>query len=121
METRQDRHVEQFYEWEQRGRGWLLANSPVELEAPFHPFIAHRVPLPYTDDGKRETIFSNFRNWIKKPHTVPDLPSLELPAIEPYGYDTHTGRRVIGISFQRGVNVKIERMEQLFVMLTQCA
>jgi hypothetical protein len=119
-DTRQRRHIEQFYEWELRGRGWLLCDRPVELEAPFHPFFVHRTPMPYIDDGKRHTILSSIAEWFRKPHVVPDIPAPELPPIEPFAADD-TELRAIGISFQRGANVKVERMEQLFVMCTQHA
>src|SRR5690242_8023039 len=49
----------QFYEWEQRGRGWSLWDSPVDLEPPFRPFF-HKVPQlsSQTDDGRRHTWLS---------------------------------------------------------------
>lgn len=38
-----DQEMEQFYEWEIRGRGWLLWPHVVELEPPFRPFIGRGV------------------------------------------------------------------------------
>lgn len=117
-ESRQERHTAQFYEWEQRGRGWLLCDDAVELEPPFHPFIAHRAPLPYIDDGHRETFLSSLAGMFKKKHVVRDMPAPEVPPIEPViveAQEYHT----VGISFQRSATIKAERMEQVFVMLSQ--
>ena len=118
MSTRQERLVRQFYDWEIRGRGWLLCDDPVELEAPFHPFFVHRSPLPYLDDGKRSTFLSDLADLFRKPHVVPDLPVPELPPIEPFLYKAPR-LRIMTLSFQRGVNIKPERMEQVFTLCTQ--
>src|ERR1043165_1459251 len=37
--SREDSLTRQFYQWETRGRGWLLCNYPVELEPPFRPVM----------------------------------------------------------------------------------
>ena len=47
----------QFYEWEQRGRGWQVFDLPVVPEPPYVPFPGYYV-LPSTDDGRRQTLFS---------------------------------------------------------------
>ncbi len=46
--------------WETRGRGWTLADSPVELEPPFCPlYYLLSVPeAPILDDGKRQSFWS---------------------------------------------------------------
>jgi hypothetical protein len=118
MSTRQERLVAQFYDWELRGRGWLLYEDPVELEAPFHPFFVHRAPAPYIDDGKRPTFLGGVVDLFRKPHTVPDLPVPELPPLEPF-LSLEEELRIMGLSFQRGVNIKPERMEQVFVLCSQ--
>jgi hypothetical protein len=47
--------TEQFYRWEQRGRGWQIWPEPVDLEPPFEPFWpAGNIPI--IDDGRRETL-----------------------------------------------------------------
>ena len=118
MSTRQERLVRQFYDWEIRGRGWLLCDDPVELEAPFHPFFVHRSPLPYLDDGRRSTFLSDLADLFRKPHVVPDLPAPELPPIEPFLYKAPP-LRIMTLSFQRGVNIKPERIENVFALCTQ--
>src|SRR5947209_3294103 len=55
----------QFYDWEVRGRGWQLWESPVELEPPFRPFWFHEVvsASPVTDDARHETLVSG---WVQR-------------------------------------------------------
>lgn len=51
----------QFHDWEERGRGWLSAELPVELDPPFRPFVGHSLPyVPVPDDGRRSTSLSEF-------------------------------------------------------------
>ena len=47
-----------FYDWEQRGRGWLLWDYPVVLEPPFVPFLGHAAPAypSHFDDGRKPSI-----------------------------------------------------------------
>src|SRR5687768_5827639 len=57
--TIQELLARQFFDWEERGRGWLSAELPVELEPPFGPFPGHSVPyVPTRDDGRRSTALS---------------------------------------------------------------
>ena len=54
--------TDQFYRWELRGRGWKLADAPVELEPPFRPFEGHVLPRHFfPDDGVEETRLSGSR------------------------------------------------------------
>jgi hypothetical protein len=71
----------QFYEWEQRGRGWLLWDEPVRIEPPFQPFPGYRLPATESgdDDGRRQTWLSGFVQWAsraligkRKPPTSPE-------------------------------------------------
>ncbi len=53
--------LDQFYQWEMRGRGWAKWDAPVELEPPFRPFEGHSLPVRrYRDDGIQETRLSRF-------------------------------------------------------------
>ncbi len=110
----------QFYEWEQRGRGWLLAEVPVHLEAPFYPFLYHSVSTPYTDDGKRPTLLSKaveFFRGSKKP--IADE-QYETPALEPFPYTDAGALTFLTVAFPRLYKVRSESMEQLLVMLSSC-
>ncbi|MDA2932941.1 hypothetical protein MYX82_01205 [Acidobacteria bacterium AH-259-D05] len=59
-ETPEQRLTRQFYQWEERGRGWQVWPYPVELEPPFTPFFSYSTP-PATkiDDGRRSTFLSS--------------------------------------------------------------
>jgi hypothetical protein len=50
-----------FARWETRGRGWDLADFPVELEPPFLPlyYILSVPETPISDDGKQPTFWSS--------------------------------------------------------------
>lgn len=118
--TRQEQLTAHFYEWELRGRGWMRFAQPVELEGEFHPFHMHRLPQPYIDDGTRHTWASSIAEWFRAPPPVPAIPAPALPPIQAYAADTDAPMRVVGISFAQGVDIAPERMEHLFVMLSQC-
>jgi hypothetical protein len=52
---------DQFYDWEERGRGWTVWALPVSPEPPFRPFYGHHVPeAPLIDDGRRPTFLNSF-------------------------------------------------------------
>ena len=54
-----ERLTQSFYEWEIRGRGWLIFDEPVDLEPPFRAFAHIRqLPGPVVDDGRKHSIFS---------------------------------------------------------------
>jgi hypothetical protein len=52
---------QQFYQWEQRGRGWQVFPEPVTPEPPFRPFNGYHQP-PQTDDTSRPSALSSFLN-----------------------------------------------------------
>ena len=60
----------QFYEWERRGRGWLIWDRPVDLEPPFEPFILHAPFTPRAlDDGRKPTLMSRLLEALKGSET----------------------------------------------------
>src|SRR5258705_1761256 len=78
----------QFYEWEQRGRGWLVFDSPVDLEPPFIPFFFHAVPSVYIDDGKRPTLFNKVADIFKTASSQEEVQVSEIDReIEPYLFE----------------------------------
>lgn len=81
----------QFYDWEWRGRGWLLWDEPVQLEPPFEPFRYHLPDYrPAFDDGRRHTWFSGLVAYL----TESAKPSNDDPADEaghPIGYPEPDG------------------------------
>ena len=81
----------QFYQWEQRGRGWLVWPEPVELEPPFRPFEGHSIPQAYFgDDGRIDTwggqLGERLLAFFGRPSLPPPVPvgdEIEEPWPEP--------------------------------------
>jgi hypothetical protein len=117
MHSRQDRHINQFYAWELRGRGMLLADEPIDLEAPFHPFFMHRTPQPYTDDGVRHTLTSRVAEWLRGTRHVDTIPAPEIPPIEPFAHDTGGSLGILRLSIPKGANIRQEKLEHLVAAL----
>ncbi|MEK7795673.1 MAG: type IV secretion system DNA-binding domain-containing protein [Candidatus Hydrogenedentota bacterium] len=88
--------TQQFYRWEQRGRGWRLWDQLVPLEPPFRPFHFYPPNVRGIDDGKSETFLSRlvrdlfgFTNRetplppeIPEPETWTELAEEQLPLVE---------------------------------------
>lgn len=82
MATVHEQLSEQFYRWEQRGRGWQIHGSPVYLEPPFVAFDGHYQPKdPVPDDGRRPTVLSSFFRRLNPLPGVP--PVIPEPEAEP--------------------------------------
>lgn len=74
---------QQFYQWEQRGRGWQVFPEPVTPEPPFRPFTGYRQP-PQTDDTSRPSALSSFLNWLSRGRsTESENPTRPEPEEEP--------------------------------------
>ncbi len=67
--------TEQFYNWEQRGRGWQVYRKPVSLEPPFRPFVF--LPLfgsvPTHDDGRKPSFLERVFSPKQPPPSTPSL------------------------------------------------
>ena len=120
MRSLSERLTAQFYEWEQRGRGWLLCDQSVQLEPPFYPVFGHKVTsaAPITDDGRIPTIFERIADVFKsKPIKEPEEDAVE---IVPYLYDSDEDIKVFSLSLPKGQKVRINETEQLLLMLSYC-
>src|SRR6478736_381009 len=79
---------EQFYQWEQRGRGWQVFPQPVTPEPPFRSFNGYRQSTPPVDDTRRSSAFSSILQKLSRslsteaavPSAVPE--SIEEPEPE---------------------------------------
>lgn len=112
--------LDQFYDWELRGRGVLVADTPVDLEPPFHPFFEHYVPEPYIDDGKRTTLIGDFINLFKATPKEPTLYTYEPPEYLVYPFEDDTGLIAYSIIFSKHHKPRIETIEQLYVLCSFC-
>ncbi len=60
MSLIEEKLSEQFYQWEERGRGWQLWDKPVSPEPAFRPFSGHFLAQQLIiDDGRRPTFLSS--------------------------------------------------------------
>jgi len=111
----------QFYDWEKRGRGWFLFDTPIELEPPFHPFFFHGlVQAPIIDDGRRPTIVSNIVDFIRRRSTQIKATEAfpEIAPVEPFISETNEALKVFSISLPKEHHVGLEETEQLLLMLS---
>ncbi len=121
-----ERLTGQFYDWEQRGRGWAVYPVAVDLEPPFYPFFGHfssTAPFETADDSVRHTIASGAvallrKAFKKKP---PPQPEYEDDVILPIEFDCDEQLRAFSIVLPKGTPVKVEEAEQLLTMLSYTA
>jgi hypothetical protein len=105
----------QFYQWEQRGRGWHLSAETVSLEPVFEPFWGHFLEGEIIDDGRQPHWLDSFLG-----RTKPNGKSIE-PAQAPdiaFPYDdSDTPLTVFALTIPRAFKASSERMEQVLIML----
>lgn len=112
--------TKQFYDWEVRGRGILLADYACDLEPPFHPFFYHYASTPYIDDGRRPTIVSTIVDFFKgrkEPNIT--IPAYEEPDIQPYPFEDGE-LHAFTIVLPKGFKTPAEATLQLLIMLSNC-
>lgn len=109
--------TDQFYEWEQRGRGWHVADRSVELEPAFEPFWGHYVAGAIIDDGKRS-------HWLQSLFLLPGhekrigaLVRKNDPVIAYLSNET-SALTIFSVTLPRNCKLSMERMEQVLVMLS---
>jgi hypothetical protein len=116
-----------FYSWEKRGRGWLLADYPVELEPPFEPFF-HFAPrrLPPLDDSRKPTFLSSladvFTGRAKNPEVDDGYESSDDWEVElaPSQSNEEAIRELrLVTSTRKGISIK--STEALLLNLSHCA
>jgi hypothetical protein len=106
--------TQQFYEWEQKGRGWHKAQFSCDLEPPFAPFFGHFLPeTDIIDDGKR---LSFFQSLFSAPPTTTIQSVSQEEDIRAYPATSSTSFTIFAIP-KHGKG-SAERMEQLLIMLS---
>lgn len=112
----------QFYCWELLGRGWLLSDTEVELEAPFTPFFGH---FPwgdedaYNDDGLKHTLVSRFLSLFKA-ETKP-LPQRDFVSVlnyDAFPFGSEDALVVYQVVLQKGLQSSVQSAEGLLSMLS---
>ncbi|MFI5161940.1 MAG: hypothetical protein ACHQHN_11720 [Sphingobacteriales bacterium] len=108
---------DQFYEWEKRGRGWYLANCPVDLEPAYEPFWSHYIECEIIDDGKRpHWLQSLFISTEYEKRSVESVRKDE-PVIASQSSET-SPLTIFSVTLPRNWKTSMERMEQVLVMLS---
>lgn len=128
MNTLAEQFKEQFYEWEIRGRGWLVWPEAVTLEPPFTPFYFQPRRLqPYVDDLRKPTLWSELAQQLDRwfyntpaPEIVPDL---ELPTYGPELFGGNEDGPLVEIQLALPPQITVGRSEaELFLAaLGYCA
>jgi len=106
----------QFYEWEQLGRGWHKAQHPVDLEPAFTPFFGHFLIQPIIDDGKREHWLRSLLSGRKSEDIGTNILLDPFPAAFPN--TDHAALCVYTITIPKDFKQSTERIEQLLIMLS---
>jgi len=111
----------QFYQWEVRGRGWIVAEKPIQLEPPFIPFVRHFPAPNYIDDGKRHTWVSKAIDYVKGnplPSFDADGIELDYEEIDPYVFNDESEVKALQVKFPVDRNITVESMKGLLTMLS---
>lgn len=105
----------QFYEWEQRGRGWYLAEATVDLEPAFEPFWGHFIDGEIIDDGKRphwlSSLFDTARETLERPE-----PSKQ--SVMAFAGDEDDELTVYAVTLPKSDKAALSHIEQLLIMLS---
>lgn len=113
--------TKQFYAWEQRGRGWLTCEHPVDLEPPFHPFFGHYVHTPpIKDDSKHHTVISWIVDLFKEKENHQPAQN-QYPDEEPIaGYIFDCDEKIIAyrIVLPNNKKISVADIEQVLLMLS---
>jgi hypothetical protein len=110
----------QFYDWEQRGRGYAVCDTPVRLEPYFVPFFGHFIDQPYIDDGKQHTLLSKVKRFFVPDHTV-TIPEIakDIPIAYPDD-EIEPALSLFSLTIPKGYQAKMDTMEHCVVILSKC-
>jgi len=107
--------VENFYDWELRGRGYLLFPYPVSIEPLFRPFYhSYGYNTEYVDDGKVPTLIE--RLFPKKKSVLSEDVFEEKPP-EPFEYTPFL--RQLNITFSTIPDIKDSLLIEFLNMLSE--
>jgi hypothetical protein len=124
MSPIEEKLSEAFYQWELRGRGWSVWDSPVSPEPPFRPFHGHFLPdEQIVDDGRRPTFLSSFIEKLSRTLSTasPEPAKTSQPDEEP---EPETLIRESLVEIQTSLPAKLdiprEAFEQFLLNLSLC-
>lgn len=120
-QSRIEQLTSHFYKWEQRGRGWHLFSSPVELEPEFSPFF-HYTPDARLkiDNGHRSGILEKIGTVVSKAFTSKPEPKAEPESEEVQAYQFHSDQSLSGfsISLPEGEKLTSQEFEKFLTMIS---
>src|SRR5688572_7153543 len=120
MASVHDQISEQFWAFENRGRGWHVFNEPVSPEPPFEPFNGYKI-AEVPDDGLRPTVLSalviSVTNWFS-PSTSSTRPSASEP--EPLGMVREDDVIEFQACLPSDLRIKSEALEAFCLNLKGC-
>ncbi len=105
-QSRAEQITENFYAWEQRGRGWHVFSTPVELEPEFVPFfpVFFKTPL-HIDEGHRPSIFTKAYSLVKdtiNPKQEKVVDEAKDVSVQAYPFQSEESIESFSISFPKG-------------------
>lgn len=107
--------VENFYDWELKGRGYLLFPYPVSIEPSFRPFYhSYGYNTKYVDDGKVPTLIERLFP-TKKPINSEDVFEEQPP--DPFEYTPFL--RQLNITFSTIPDIKDSLLIEFLNMLSE--
>ncbi len=118
-----ERLTQQFYRWENRGRGWQVWGYPVALEPPFVPFRFHWVPPQSAglDDARKPTFLSSLTDRIaaalKGASENENVPVLDLEDTEPEPSEAEESLTEFRVGTPAEADVSPEAAEQFLLAL----
>ena len=120
MLSRAEYYTFLFYTWEYRGRGYMLAEEPIQLEPPFIPFFRHGYQPEFIDAGKHHTFASKLIEVFKgkKLQSQPEEEPLDYETIEPYLHPDDITYTAIQVKLPKERNITPENMKALLLMLS---
>lgn len=108
----------QFYEWEQRGRGWTVAKFPCDLEPEFVPFFGHYIEQgAVIDDGKRPSFFGKYFLGHADQGNLPEPYQPKKQLAHPYS-GTSGSLTIYSITLPKQFKQSKDRITQFLVMLS---
>lgn len=124
-----ERYSELFYDWEQYGRGWLLADDTVKPEPPYLPFWLHlakegfgRQTIP--DDGRKPGLKDHVKGlfrWIggRKEQALETSLLFEDTDRLPIAIPNHSYPEQYKVIFPRNYRPRVDHVEALLLMLSE--
>lgn len=126
IQTTANQLTAQFYNWEERGRGWHVFEEPVQLEPDFVPFFFHGLPAQpggIIDDGRHHTMLSSLFSEARKlfnPKPKQTAPTQPESTIAAYAHETLPPPVCFSLSFPKGQKVGGSETEQVLLMFANC-